>query len=64
MPGKGTTPHPPTPSPTGKGRHSPLPQAGKGVRGDDALGTVTCDMWLNTRALWRNVPLPVWGCGL
>jgi hypothetical protein len=24
------------------------------------LGVETCDVWLNDRAYWRNVPLPVW----
>jgi len=26
----------------------------------DILGVKTCDVWLNGRAYWRNVPLPVW----
>jgi len=26
----------------------------------DILGEQTCDLWLNGRAYWRNVPLPVW----
>jgi hypothetical protein len=24
------------------------------------LGVETCDVWLNGRAYWRNIPLPVW----
>jgi len=24
------------------------------------LGVETCDVWLNDRAYWRNIPLPVW----
>ncbi len=24
------------------------------------LGAQTCDVWLNGRAYWRNIPLPVW----
>jgi hypothetical protein len=26
----------------------------------DILGEQTCDVWLNERAYWRNVPLRVW----
>jgi hypothetical protein len=26
----------------------------------EILGVQTCDVWLNGRAYWRNVPLPVW----
>jgi hypothetical protein len=26
----------------------------------DMLGVQTCDVWLNGRAYWRNVPMPVW----
>src|SRR5205814_2335463 len=26
----------------------------------DILGVQTCDVWLNGRAYWRNIPLPVW----
>jgi predicted helicase len=32
-----------------------LPEGAAGV-----LGAETCDVWLNGRAYWRNVPLPVW----
>jgi hypothetical protein len=31
----------------------------EGVAG--TLGVQTCDVWLNGRAYWRNVPVPVWG---
>jgi hypothetical protein len=32
-----------------------LPEGAIGV-----LGVETCDVWLNGRAYWRNIPLPVW----
>jgi hypothetical protein len=32
-----------------------LPEGATGT-----LGTQTCDVWLNGRAYWRNVPAPVW----
>jgi hypothetical protein len=32
-----------------------LPEGAAGI-----LGEQTCDVWLNGRAYWRNVPLRVW----
>lgn len=32
-----------------------LPEGATGI-----LGVQTCDVWLNERAYWRNIPLPVW----
>jgi Type ISP C-terminal specificity domain len=26
----------------------------------EILGEQTCDVWLNDRVYWRNIPLPVW----
>jgi hypothetical protein len=51
MPAKGrTTTHEMTPD-----EQAALPEGAIGI-----LGVETCDVWLNGRAYWRNVPLPVW----
>jgi hypothetical protein len=35
-------------------------QEGLPERAADTLGIQTCDVWLNGRAYWLNVPAPVW----
>jgi len=37
------------------GEQEGLPEGATGI-----LGVETCDIWLNVRAYWRNVPQPVW----
>ncbi len=37
------------------GEQEALPEGAIGI-----LGVETCDVWLNGRAYWRNIPLPVW----
>lgn len=33
---------------------------GRGHARLDSLGSITLDVYLNDRAFWRNVPLPIW----
>jgi hypothetical protein len=37
------------------GERDAMPEGAIGI-----LGEQTCDVWLNERAYWRNIPLPVW----
>jgi hypothetical protein len=37
------------------GEQETLPKDAGGI-----LGAETCDVWLNGRAYWRNIPIPVW----
>jgi hypothetical protein len=37
------------------GERGAMPEGAMGI-----LGEQTCDVWLNERAYWRNIPLPVW----